>query len=96
MDSLHMANLRRAGDRLAEFHHYAMSEACRRAGFRITELEAELAAERGRREAAEELLRGACCPRPANRAPDDTTVAECIRRDECGCIYGGHFARYKD
>lgn len=53
MDSLHMANLRRAGDRLAEFHHYAMSEACRRAGFRITELEAELAAERERREAAE-------------------------------------------
>lgn len=56
MDSLHMANLRRAGDRLAEFHHTAMSEACRRAGFRIAELEVELTAERERREAAEAAL----------------------------------------
>jgi hypothetical protein len=52
MDSLHMANLRRAGDRLAEFHHTAMSEACRRAGFRIAELEAELASARAELDAA--------------------------------------------
>jgi len=29
------------------------------------------------------------CPRPTNTAPWDTTVAQCLARDECGCSAGG-------
>lgn len=28
------------------------------------------------------------CPRPANRAPDNLTVQDCITRGECGCDFG--------
>ena len=80
MDSEHIANLRRAGDRLAEFHHTAMSEACRRAGFRIAELEAELAAEREQREAAEEILRD---------------VSNAVEGHWLALDIDAHFARYK-
>jgi hypothetical protein len=47
-----------------------------------------LAAERAARERMRGLLRDCRCPRPANTAPDYTTVGECLSRLECGCTYG--------
>jgi hypothetical protein len=41
--------------------------------------------------AAPELLtalKTCTCPRPANIAPDDTTVEQCMARKECGCDLG--------
>lgn len=35
-----------------------------------------------------DALGSAGCPRPANAAPDDTTVAQCVQRLECGCDLG--------
>lgn len=33
------------------------------------------------------------CPRPANAAPDNLTVRQCLDRNECGCSRGGAIAK---
>ena len=84
MSDPHDSNLRRAADFCRELGRDASAEAISRAIDRIAALEAALAAERERREAAEALLRGV---RTSTIDQLDFEIAPLI---------DAHFARYKN